>query len=540
MDLMKFVDALSSAGYIDSSVAFALVESKTDPISVVSAVVSHVDLDEELLYKMLARASGVLFGDMQIVLESSVLEKLSSEELFKRSFVVPFGVRETQLLVAMINPFDIDLISSLQSSLGYEITPVMVTPKAMFSIATALYGTAIANEFNMSISRSVESKSGERAAVEQHLVSMVELSSEMPSISELLRTVIERGASDLHLTVGAKPTIRIDGKLVRLDDKPILGAQSLRDLIYSILTDGQRDRFEADRELDASYGVAGIGRFRVNVFLQRGSIGSVMRSIPTNLASLDQLGLPPIVSTFAEIPRGLILVTGPTGSGKSTTLAALIDKINSTRDCHIVTVEDPIEFLHSHKAALINQREVGEDTHGFAEALRHVLRQDPDVILVGELRDHETISMALTAAETGHAVYASLHTQDAPQSIDRIIDVFPAHQQSQIRAQLASSLRGVVTQQLLPKASGKGRVAAVEVLVATPAVRNLIREAKIHQIYSSMQAGAAFGMQTMESSLAQLVRSRLVSIENAIKSSSNPDELKRLVSSPVTGHVRRA
>ncbi|MDA8277713.1 MAG: type IV pilus twitching motility protein PilT [Actinomycetota bacterium] len=361
----------------------------------------------------------------------------------------------------------------------------------------------------------------------------------MPSIAELLRITAAKKASDLHLSVGTPPTIRIDGRLVRLEEYPKLSNQTIRELVYSILTDHQRDRFEANKELDAAYGVSGIGRFRVNVMMQRGSIGAVMRSIPDKIAALDTLGLPAVVGGFANIPRGLVLVTGPTGSGKSTTLASLIDSINSSRDCHIMTIEDPIEFLHNHKRAVVNQREVGEDTLSFSDALRHVLRQDPDVILVGELRDHETISMALTAAETGHAVFASLHTQDAPQAIDRIIDVFPSYQQSQIRVQLAASLQGVVTQQLLPRASG-GRTVAVEVLVVTPAVRNLIREAKIHQVYSSMQAGGAYGMQTMEASLAQLVRNKTVTPEAATAASSNPDELKRLITSLPTVQRRGA
>ncbi len=537
INLEKFVSVLAGSGYIDSAIAAQVIEGLTDPVSIVQALSSRVSLDEDVLYKMLATSQGLRFADTRLILDSPLLEKLSSEELFRRFFVIPFGVREGRLLVAMTNPFLEEVLSTLASVLGYGVDAIQVSPATMMSVSTAIFGSTLAGEFDASLGSGAQSQSVPEQ--QQRLISMVQLGDDMPTVGDLLRIVNARKASDLHLTVGSKPTIRVDGKLIRIEEAPTLDSQNVRELVYSILTDNQRDRFEADRELDASYGVAGIGRFRVNVFFQRGSIGSVMRAIPANLASLADLGLPPVVSTFAEIPRGLILVTGPTGSGKSTTLASLIDRINSTRDCHIVTVEDPIEFLHHHKTALINQREVGEDTHGFAEALRHVLRQDPDVILVGELRDHETISMALTAAETGHAVYASLHTQDAPQSIDRIIDVFPAHQQAQIRAQLASSLRGVVTQQLLPLASGKGRCAAVEVLVATPAVRNLIREAKIHQIYSSMQAGAAFGMQTMEASLAQLVRARMITTDDAIKSSSNPDELKRLINSGTVGHVRR-
>jgi twitching motility protein PilT len=272
-----------------------------------------------------------------------------------------------------------------------------------------------------------------------------------------------------------------------------------------------------------------VGRFRVNVFLQRDSVGAVMRVIPYEIVPLDRLGLPPSVRQFAELPRGLVLVTGPTGSGKSTSLASMIDIINATKPLHIMTVEDPVEFLHNHKTAVINQREVGEDTHSFAAALKHVLRQDPDVILVGEMRDLETISTALTAAETGHLVFATLHTQDAPQSIDRIIDVFPSYQQQQVRVQLAASLQGIVTQQLLPVRTGNGRHVAAEVLVATPAIRNLIREGKVHQIYSAMQAGGKYGMQTMDQSLATLVQRGVISMEIAIERCSNEEDLRRLV-----------
>ena len=282
-------------------------------------------------------------------------------------------------------------------------------------------------------------------------------------------------------------------------------------------------------ELDTSHVVPGVGRFRLNVFQQRDAVGAVFRAIPFDIVSLEDLGLPAAVRQFADLPRGLVLCTGPTGSGKSTTLAALIDIINATKPLHIMSVEDPIEYLHHHKTAVVNQREVGEDTKGFAEALKHVLRQDPDVILIGEMRDLETISTALTAAETGHLVFATLHTQDAPQSIDRMIDVFPAHQQQQIRTQLATTIQGVVTQQLLPRARSKGRVVACEILVATPAVRNLIREGKTHQIYSTMQAGAKFGMQSMDQALAQLVKKGVIDREIAEERCSNPEDLSRLV-----------
>ncbi|HEY2735635.1 MAG TPA: type IV pilus twitching motility protein PilT, partial [Polyangiales bacterium] len=295
-----------------------------------------------------------------------------------------------------------------------------------------------------------------------------------------------------------------------------------------VVTQKQREKFENELELDTSYTLPGKSRFRMNVFLQRDSVGCVMRVIPYEIVNFDKLGVPAAVRDWANLPRGLVLVTGPTGSGKSTTLASIVDIINRERAVHIITVEDPIEFLHQHKKAIVNQREVGEDTHSFANALKHVLRQDPDVILVGEMRDLETISTALTAAETGHLVFATLHTQDAPQSIDRIIDVFPAHQQQQVRVQLAASLQGICTQQLLPTIDGRGRVAACEVLVATPAIRNLIREAKTHQIYSMLQAGGKYGMVTMDMSLAKLLRAHAISLDVAREHASNDEDLRRL------------
>src|SRR5687767_4739474 len=348
-------------------------------------------------------------------------------------------------------------------------------------------------------------------------------------IPELLEMVVDRGASDLHLTTGTPPVVRLNGILHRLENYDPLEPDQLQRMIYSILTQRQRERLEQDLELDVSYALPGKGRFRVNVYFQRDALGAAFRMIPFEIKSVEQLGLPRQVEDFARLPRGLVLVTGPTGSGKSTTLAALVDIVNSERDQHIMTVEDPIEFLHRHKSCVVNQREVGADTHGFSEALKHVLRQDPDVILVGEMRDLETISTALTAAETGHLVFATLHTQDAPQTIDRIIDVFPPFQQQQVRVQLASSLQGVLTQTLLPRADKRGRVPSAEVLVVTPAVRNLIREAKIHQIYTTMQAGGKFGMQTMDQNLVDLVRKGLISYETASNNCHSIEELNRML-----------
>src|SRR3990170_7056589 len=348
-------------------------------------------------------------------------------------------------------------------------------------------------------------------------------------VPELLEVVLERNASDLHLTVGAPPTIRMHGDLVRLEEYPLLTPRALQGMIYAILPQKLRERFEQELELDMSYTLPGKARFRVNVYFQRDSIGAALRLIPYEIKTLDLLGLPPVVADLARFPRGFVVVTGPTGSGKSTTLAAMVDIVNSERAGHIMTVEDPIEFLHKHKRSIVNQREVGNDTHGFAQALKHVLRQDPDVILVGEMRDLETISTAITAAETGHLVFATLHTQDAPQTIDRIVDVFPPFQQQQVRVQLASTLQGVVTQQLLQTADARGRCVAVEVLVATPAVRNLIREGKTHQIYSIMQAGGRFGMQTMDQSLANLVKAGKVTQQTAYERCHDAEELNRLI-----------
>jgi twitching motility protein PilT len=348
-------------------------------------------------------------------------------------------------------------------------------------------------------------------------------------VPELLEVMLERGASDLHLTAGTPPTIRLHGDLVRLDEYPVLEPRGLQGMIYAILPQKMRERLEQELELDMSYSLPGKARFRVNVYYQRDSIGAAFRLIPFEIRSIESLELPSVVADLARYPRGFVVVTGPTGSGKSTTLAAMVDIVNRERQAHIMTVEDPIEFLHRHQNCIVNQREVGADTHSFSQALKHVLRQDPDVILVGEMRDLETIATAITAAETGHLVFATLHTQDAPQTIDRIIDVFPPHQQQQVRVQLATTLQGVVTQQLLQTADGRGRVVAVEVLVCTPAVRNLIREGKVHQIYSLMQAGGRFGMQTMDQSLANLVKSGRISQQLAYERCHDPEELNRLI-----------
>src|SRR5919201_1599080 len=349
------------------------------------------------------------------------------------------------------------------------------------------------------------------------------------SIDELLEHMVERNASDLHVTTGTPPVVRVRGEVQRLEGFDPLTAEETQELLYRILSSEQQKQFELNRQLDFSHSIPGLARFRVNVYFQRESIGAAFRLIPTELKTLEELGIPSTLHVLAEKPRGLVLVTGPTGSGKSTTLAALIDEINRNRSEHILTIEDPIEFLRRHKRCIVNQREIGPDATSFAEALKAALRQDPDVILVGEMRDLETISTALTAAETGHLVFGTLHTQSAPSTIDRIIDVFPPAQQEQVRIMIANSLQGVVTQTLLPTADGGGRVAALEILIPDDAVRNLIRQAKVEQIYSVMQTGTSKGMQTMEQSLVELVSRGVISQDVAVSRSSRPDQLLGLL-----------
>jgi twitching motility protein PilT len=345
------------------------------------------------------------------------------------------------------------------------------------------------------------------------------------SIDALLERAVELSASDLHITAGSKPAVRLHGHLQLLDDFPALDPDTVRQLVYRITTTEQQKQLEINRQLDFAYGLRGLSRFRVNAFYQRESLAGAFRMIPTEIRSVEELGLPSSLHELTKKPRGLVLVTGPTGSGKSTTLASLIDEINRTRPDHIVTIEDPIEFLHRHKRAIVNQREIGQDATGFADALRGALRQDPDVILLGEMRDLETIATALTAAETGHLVFATLHTQSAPSTIDRIIDVFPAAQQEQVRMQLANTLQGIVTQTLMPKADGQGRVCALEILFLDDAIRNLIRQGKIEQVYSYMQTGTRRGMQTMEQSLLDLVQRGLITTHEALGRSSRPEAL---------------
>jgi twitching motility protein PilT len=356
--------------------------------------------------------------------------------------------------------------------------------------------------------------------------------------------MVEKGASDLHITTASPPQIRVRGQLYPLDI-PTMDPKTTRELLYSILTEAQKHKFEEEQELDLSFGIKGVARFRANIFIQRGALAGVFRMIPYEILSLDTLGLPSVVMRLTSLPRGLILVTGPTGCGKSTTLAAFLDKINTERHDHIVTIEDPIEFVHKHKGCLVNQREIGADTKSFVTALKYILRQDPDVVFIGEMRDLETMQAALTISETGHLVFATLHTNSAVQTVNRVVDAFPAHQQSQVRAQMAFVLEAVIAQQLIPRLDGKGRVLSAEVMITTPAIRNLIREDKIHQIYSQMQVGQTkHGMQTMNQSLLNLYMRKLITLDDSLGRSMDPEELRQMMASPaqhrnVSGTERR-
>ncbi len=485
-----------------------LAEEEATGVPFAQLVVEKELVREADLLRVFAQRVGLEYVELdEVIFSPDVIVRLDAETC-RRLNVVPIEMVGNALKVAFSDPFDKDLLTEVERKAGSQVRPALAPHDAIAAAIDGIFG------------RERPVQEGEEAEVDP---------TPRVHINQLLLILLERDGSDLHLTAGKHPTIRVYGDLIELTDFDKLTPAVLREMVYLILTEKQRERLEEDLELDFSHPVPGHARFRVNVFFQRDSVGAVFRAIPEQVMTLKELGLPPMVETLSGYPRGLILVTGPTGSGKSTTLAGIIDIINRARACHILTIEDPIEFVHSHKKALVNQREVGGDTKGFGPALKHALRQDPDVILVGEMRDLDTIQTALTAAETGHLVFATLHTQDAPQSIDRVIDVFPSHQQSQVRVQLASTLQAVITQQLLPRADGRGRVAATEVMVATPAVRNLIREAKAHQIHTAMQAGGKFGMQTMDQSLATLVKQGVVTYDMAVERCSNVEDLKRLL-----------
>jgi twitching motility protein PilT len=496
-----------------------LVRETEVGVPVARLLVEEGHVREEDLLRAIADRVGMDFVELDDELfESEAVGKLP-EQSARSLTSIPLRVHGPGLVVAVADPFDPDAHHKLEQITGMPVKLVLATRAAIVRAIDFVHGPKQPDLQVVAPDGSVQYPGNTSEAMIHDQL----------HINELLTLLVEAKGSDLHLTAGSPPQVRVNGRLSFLPDLDPMTPAELRRMIYAILTEKQRESLEEDLELDCSHPVPRCGRFRVNVFFQRDSIGAVFRAIPSEIQSLADLGLPPVVTSLSDLPRGLVLITGPTGSGKSTTLASMIDLINQRRPVHIMTVEDPIEFLHSHKKAIVNQREVGTDTHGFANALRHVLRQDPDVILVGEMRDLEAISTALTAAETGHLVFATLHTQDAPQSIDRIVDVFPPHQQQQVRVQLAATLQAVVTQQLVPTSDGQGRAVASEVMIATPAIRNLIREAKVHQIATAMQAGGQHGMVTMDQSLADLTKRHIVSYEIGIERCSNIEDFQRLV-----------
>jgi twitching motility protein PilT len=521
---------LVASGDLSRIVAAELVAAaQRTGSSLVERLAAGGDVAPAALTAALASLTGLRHVPPEQLRANPVALDLVGEDLADDVDGLPLAVNDTRVVVAFALPPSAAALDRLAARTGREVMPVLSEPDTLREVRRSGYeptGVGVAPEQSggggagtppltgRASSPTAEPPQG-RPPVPAHL-------------DELLDRVLEMGGSDLHLTAGIEPKVRVHGSLKVIEGFEVLDSPTIERLVFGVLGDRQIRSFEQDLELDTSYSMPA-SRFRVNVFRQRGSVGAVMRVIPFKIPDFDALGLPPVVKTFADLPRGMVLVTGPTGSGKSTTLASLLDIVNRTKPVHILSCEDPIEFLHQHRTAIVNQREVGQDTHSFANALKRALREDPDVILVGEMRDLETIHMALTAAETGHLVLGTLHTQSAPQTVDRLIDVFPPEQQGQVRVMLATSLQGVVTQQLLPTADGKGRALAAEVLVATSAVRNLIREAKGHQIPTQMQAGAQYGMVTMEASLAQLVKARRITVEMALERSSNPDELRDLL-----------
>jgi twitching motility protein PilT len=445
---------------------------------------------------------------------------------------VPLQYDGNTLAVAFSDPPTQEDVDALAARVGCRVTPVLGDPVVIQHRLNGVTPPPTLGQAPSSplVDASAPSNGHEPASETERLlqtgISMPADGSVPLHVDDLLRYAVSVGASDLHLAAGMPGAIRLHGAVRPIEGCPVLENEVIREMIFGILPASARERFEEQKELDTSHSIAGVGRFRVNVAMQRGTVAAALRPIPHEIPSFETLGLPDAIRSFTDLRRGLVLVTGPTGSGKSTTLASLVDIINRTKPLHIVTVEDPIEFLHDHKRSIITQREIGEDTYSFAESLRRVLRQDPDVILVGEMRDLETISTAITAAETGHLVFATLHTQDAPQTIDRVIDVFPTSQQEQIRVMLAATLEGVVTQQLIVNAEGTARVPCAEVLLCTSAIRNLIRQAKTHQIYSLMQVGGSYGMQTMDQGLARMVKDGVISESIAYDRSQNEEDLR--------------
>ncbi len=540
----RLAEALVQGGYeTQANIAPLMAESRATGQSLAELLISRQLALPGVVVGALAHLAQLPAVDLAVMDIGADAQAAMPEDVADEYQAVAVQLDGNVLAVAFGEPPSEHDLDSLASRLGCRINPVLADPVV---IAGALRGNGnaapapVPGEMPDRVPdphrdaagpepEQVRPASGVEGLLERGLPQRVD---DTPfHIDDLLRYAVAVGASDLHLTAQQPAAIRLHGAIRQIENCPVLGNETIRDMVFGILPATQRERFEAELELDTSHSISGVGRFRVNVSLQRGTVAAALRPIPHDMPEFDTLGLPESIKSFTDLRRGLVLVTGPTGSGKSTTLASLVDIINRTKPLHIVTVEDPIEFLHEHKRSIITQREIGEDTASFAEALRRVLRQDPDVILVGELRDLETISTALTAAETGHLVFATLHTQDAPQTIDRVIDVFPTNQQEQIRVMLAATLEGVVTQQLVVNTDGTGRAACAEVLMCTSAIRNLIRQSKTHQIYSLMQVGASFGMQTMDQGLAKLVKEGIISESIALDRSSNEEDLRNHLNS---------
>jgi twitching motility protein PilT len=521
----KLTEALVAGGYVrEADVTPLFDEATTGGSSFTALLIGRAVASSEVTLGVLSQISQLPVAD----LVNNPPEPEAVRALLTATGpdygAVGYRIDGRRLMVAFADPPDSDDMNSLSGILGYEIVPVLGDPLAIETVLRAAQSdTAEISDNGSSPGPSVPTDDADAPG------STASVTSEptMPMhLDDLLRYASNVGASDLHLTAGMPGCIRLHGAIRPIEGCPQLDNETIREMIFGVLTQALRERFEAEKELDTSHSIPGVGRFRLNVFQQRGTVAGVLRAIPHEIPAFETLGIPDSVRIFTELRQGLVLVTGPTGSGKSTTLASLVDIINRTKPLHIVTVEDPIEFLHNHKRSIVNQRELGQDTMSFAEALRRVLREDPDVILVGEMRDLETISMALTAAETGHLVFGTLHTQDAPQTIDRVIDVFPTTQQEQIRTMLAGALEGVVTQQLVPDAAGTGRAACCEVMVCTSAIRNLVRSAKTHQIYSLMQTGSQYGMSTMDQGLAKLVKEGRITEGVALDRCRNEEDLR--------------
>jgi len=550
----RLADALVGGGYASEEVVSPLItEASTTGRSFAALLISRGGLAAEVVLGVQSQLTQLPVVDLHTHRPASYATDVAPVTVVREFGAIGFELQGDQLVMAFNDPPDSEDLRTLSSLVGHPIIPVLADPRAVERLWRDQEGsespaqpaeptlppdTVTVDLGNLGADVLSGATSGPDASAGNggngsvvHANGSGE-SDEMPlHLDDLLRYAVGLGASDLHLTSAMPACIRLNGAIRPIEGSPVLDNESIREMVFGVLPQGLRERFEAEKELDTSHSVQGVGRFRMNVFMQRGTVAAVLRAIPHEIPPFESLGVPESVRTFTELRRGLVLVTGPTGSGKSTTLASLVDIINRSKPLHIVTVEDPIEFLHNHKRSIVNQREVGQDTFSFAEALRRVLREDPDVILLGEMRDLETISMALTAAETGHLVFATLHTQDAPQTIDRIVDVFPTNQQEQVRTMLGAALEGVVTQQLIPNLDGTGRVAVCEVMMCTSAIRNLIRSNKTHQIYSLMQTGGQYGMQTMDQALARMVREQKISEAVAYDRSRSEEDLRNHLNS---------